>query len=281
MASPTLQVHIDALERDGYVMLPGAVTAGTVRLLEAVVDRVCEEETAAGRAGPDGSVHALEVIDRDPGLADLLVAPAVFPLICSVLGWNIQLYHSHIDVHPPLAGPPPPVWRWHQDGGRQNLEIEPPGPRPRLSLKMALFLSDVSVPGRGNMLVIPGSHHRNELARPQAPENGFEQPQGHVPVLAEPGTVCVFDRRIWHARSPNLSRVTRKAIFAAYTYRWIRPRHAHSPGIHPGLDAVQRQLLGATTSPQGYWIPADADAPVRTWMAGNGLLEPHRNAAHR
>jgi ectoine hydroxylase len=59
----------------------------------------------------------------------------VLPLVCSALGWNIHLYHSHVDVHPPLPAPPDPVWRWHQDGGRQNLELETRPVRPRLSIK--------------------------------------------------------------------------------------------------------------------------------------------------
>jgi ectoine hydroxylase-related dioxygenase (phytanoyl-CoA dioxygenase family) len=130
------------------------------------------------------------------------------------------------------------------------------------------------------MLVIPGSHHENTLPRPVRPELGFTEPDGNVPVLAAPGTACVFDRRIWHGRSPNRSAVTRKVIFTAYTYRWIRPRHEHTPDVHPGLDPIQRQLLGGAESQLGYWIPTEADAPLRTWMAERGLLDP-AVAAHR
>jgi ectoine hydroxylase-related dioxygenase (phytanoyl-CoA dioxygenase family) len=225
-------------------------------------------------------VHALEVLDRDPVLAELLVVPAVLPLVCSALGWNIHLYHSHVDVHPPLEAPPEPVWRWHQDGGRQNLELESRQLRPRLSIKVGFFLSDASRPGRGNMLVIPGSHRRNTLPRPDRPELGFAQPEGAVEVRAAPGTACVFDRRIWHGRSPNLSTITRKVVFLAFTYRWIRPRHEHRPDAHPGLDPVQQQLLGDSGSQLGYWIPDERDVPLRGWMRDHGLIDP-ANPAHR
>ncbi len=280
MRPSALAVRLSQLERDGYVMIPGALDAATLAGLDAVVGRVRDEEAAAGHAGPDGSVHALEVIDRDRRLADLLVTPAVFPLVCAALGWNIHLYHSHIDVHPPLPEPPRPAWRWHQDGGRQNLEIETSPVRPRLSVKVGYFLSDASTGDRGNMLVIPGSHRRNTLPRPDRPERGFIQPDGHVPVLAAPGTACVFDRRIWHGRSPNLSDVTRKAVFVAYTYRWIRPRHAHAPDLYPGINPVQAQLLGESSGALGYWLPTDADVPIRAWMRDRGLLDP-ANPAHR
>jgi ectoine hydroxylase len=272
--------QLAALDRDGFVVIPHALDAETVTALEAVVDRVARDEAASGRAGPDGSVHALDVIDRHPLLADLLVTPAVLPLVCRALGWNIHLYHSHIDVHPPLKAPPKPAWRWHQDGGRQNLDLGSAELRPRLSVKVAYFLSDVSLPGRGNMLVIPGSHRQNALRRPERPELGFAEPEGHEPLLAAPGTACVFDRRIWHARSPNLSSITRKAVFTAFTYRWIRSRHEHAADVHRGLDDIRRQLLGAADGRLGHWIPDDADVPLRAWMRDHGLVDP-ANPAHR
>ena len=50
------------------------------------------------------------------------------------------------------------------------------------------------------------------------------QPRGGMPVLAKPGTAVFFDRRIFHASSPNTSDVTRKVLFYGYSYRWLRPR---------------------------------------------------------
>ena len=88
---------------------------------------------------------------------------------------------------------------------------------------MAHFLTDLSAPGRGNMMVIPGSHLQNTLPRPPDPQRPGPPPAGAIELLAEPGTAVVFDRRLWHARSDNRSPLTRKALFLAYTYRWVRP----------------------------------------------------------
>ena len=43
-------------------------------------------------------------------------------------------------------------------------------------------------------------------------------------MLAKPGTAVFFDRRLWHAPSPNWSEVTRKVLFYGYGYRWIRTK---------------------------------------------------------
>src|SRR5205823_11632605 len=123
-----------------------------------------------------GAMHAFGFVARDGEYLELLDLPTVFPLVCGLLGWNIHMYHSHIDQHPAVAGPAEPVWAWHQDGGRQNVEIETEPTRPRLSVKVAYFLSDVSEPGRGNLLVVPGSHWWNRIPRPSSGAVSFEHP---------------------------------------------------------------------------------------------------------
>ena len=221
-------------------------------------------------------MHLLGGIGRDDTFLELIDHPAVFPLIWGELGWNIHVYHCHLDVNPARTSPRGhPAWGWHQDGGRQNLELDG-DPRPRLSLKVAYWLSDLSAPGRGNMLAIPGSHTRNNLARPRLGAS-FEAPAGALPILAAPGDALIFDRRLWHSRSDNLSNLTRKAIFIAYTYRWIRPRD--SLQIQPAearfarLSPVRRQLLDGDASPHSHWGLSGEPVPLRVELDRAGLLD--------
>jgi hypothetical protein len=156
--------RMEALDRDGFVAIPRALGAEAVCRLTAVVDRTYDRRAASGRLAADGSLHLLGFVSRDPAFRQLVDLADPLALVAGVLGWNIYVYHCHLDVHPPCPGREPPPWRWHQDGGRQNVEVES-NPRPRLSLKVAHFLTDLSEPGRGNMMVIPGSHLRNTLPR--------------------------------------------------------------------------------------------------------------------
>src|SRR5262245_44587220 len=94
-------------------------------------------------------------------------------------------------------------------------------PRPRLSLKLRRSLTDLTGPGRGNFWVIPGSHLRDTLERPA---NGIDDAEGAMPVCITAGTAVFFDRRLWHAASPNHSDRTRKVLFYGYGYRWIRTK---------------------------------------------------------
>ena len=75
----------------------------------------------------------------------------------------------------------------------------------------------------------------------------------------------MFDRRLWHARGDNVSEVTRKALFYAYTYRWIRPRDELrlASELLEAATPTRRQLLGTGTSAIGHWIPTEEDVPLR------------------
>ncbi len=173
--------------------------------------------------------------------------PATFPYVWPVLGWNIHLHHSYLDVHPPLRVRMPFRFDWHQDSGRQNREIETT-PRPRLSVKLAYWLSDVSEPGRGNLKVVPGSHLVTWIDGP--PRRGIEwpDPEGAVEVTAEPGDAVFLDRRIWHARSRNHSEHARQAVFFGYTCRWTAIRDdiasMRASDWFGRLTPVQHQLPG-------------------------------------
>ena len=177
------------LRSEGFLSIPGALTPSAVAQLVAGLDRVYGEEVAHGRTGAGEPMHLLGGIGRDDAFLELLDHPAVFPVIWSELGWNIHLYHCHLDVTPPRKRPRRrPVWGWHQDGGRQNLELEC-DPRPRMSLKVVFWLSDVSVPDRANMLIVPGSHDSNTLARPEQPELGFDPPAVRCLCWPRPATL--------------------------------------------------------------------------------------------
>ena len=110
------------------------------------------------------------------------------------------------------------------------------------------------------------------------PGLGFDPPAGAVPVLASAGDAFIFDRRLWHSRSDNLSQHTRRVIFLAYSYRWIRPRDDF--GIDPsserfrGLSPVRRQLLGEPAGRHHQWgLERDA-VPLHAALKRRGLLDP-------
>lgn len=254
-------------ERNGFLIVPDALTPQMTSDIEAVVDRIDGQHRAETNMDAHEWVHKLDFVGQDEVFLDLLDWHKIFPKVWGILGWNIQLYLTHMDITPP---PPPEADQekkrlgWHQDSGRLNSELET-DPRPRVSVKVGYFLTDTTEVGRGNFYVIPGSHTQNKL---EFPADDVSDPEGATPVCVPPGTAVIFDRRIWHSRSPNESDVTRKVLFYGYSYRWLRPRDDMTVGnFMDKCDPIRQQLLGASTSWHGYTSPTDEDVPLRVWLA--------------
>ena len=81
----------------------------------------------------------------------------------------------------------------------------------------------------------------------------------------------MFDRRIWHRRGVNRSDITRKVLFFGYSYRWLRglDYNVLPEKILDKCDPIRRQFLGDEIDIKGWWQPATADVPLRTWIQEN------------
>lgn len=254
-------------EEQGFLIVPEVLPAATVSTLAAAAERIDAEWRPKRKLKPHQPLNLLDAIGKDDGFLELLDLPRTFMKVVDILGWHIQLYHSHLIVTPPLPADRQPSQRrlgWHQDSGRLNLELEGE-PRPRVSLKVGFFFSSTVATDRGNFHVVPGSHRLNRLDLPS--DETLDHPDA-TPVCADAGDAVFFDRRLWHAAGINRSTTTRKVLFLGYSYRWLRPRDDMTVGHYlEGADPVRRQLLGESPNGGfGYTSPADEDVPLKTWL---------------
>lgn len=265
-------------EEHGYLYVPNALSTEMREQLINAVDTLHNKALANGRATPGSHWGWSDFLGADDALLNLVDLPTTLPKVWGILGWNIYLYHAHMHVKPPAAPDTEAGegWlEWHQDSGRVNIELET-NPRPRLSLKVGYFLTDVSEPGRGNFYIRPGSHLSDmdvpmaEIARDPREATADDVPDDAMPVCVAPGTAVLFDRRLWHSRSPNHSDMTRKALFYGYGYRWIRPKDEMSvEALYDRCGPIRRQLLGAATRNNGRYVPSEDDVPLRGWLIDN------------
>jgi ectoine hydroxylase len=195
-----------------------------------------------------GQLHQLSGLAQHPDLAAVVDWPPLLELVVELLSPNVYINHSHLDVHPPH--PPTGAHRWHRDNGLMGRDMRLLWrEQPRVTLKVAVYLTDVESPDDGALEVVPRSHLDTAPRYP-----GEEQPDG-VPVLGPAGTVAVFDARLWHRRRDNLGTRVRRAMFMAYSYRWLASRDVPIERV-PGwerLPPIRRQLLGDRTVDPFYW----------------------------
>ncbi|WP_395142837.1 phytanoyl-CoA dioxygenase family protein [Armatimonas sp.] len=268
MQTTAFQFRLTDTERrhfneQGYLIVEDALDTEQLARLTQLTDAIHEKKIAAG-FDPSAALFYPNFIPDAPEFADLVDYQKILPKVWGILGWNIYLYHAHLIVTPPSGkARDNKTFGWHQDSGRVNAEMES-HPRPRLSLKVAYFLSDTSEEGRGNFWILPGSHLNDTLA---LPTDKLGQPEGAIPVRVKPGTAVFFDRRLWHTASPNWSDVTRKILFYGYGYRWIRTKDDMTVrDLWPQSDPIRKQLLGYGESCNGFFSPSDDDVPLRVWL---------------
>jgi ectoine hydroxylase-related dioxygenase (phytanoyl-CoA dioxygenase family) len=265
-----------AFNQQGYLVVLDALDRVMTDRLIAGVDRVDARERTLAH-GRDRLLSFANILPEDDAFLDLVDWPRIFPKVWSILGWNIYVYHTHLDVSPHAPEPPARPVAWHQDSMRVNEEIET-HPRPRLSLKVGYYLTDVSGPDWGNTLLLPASHLRDDLA---CPNDGTSCPEGAIPLRVPGGAALVLDRRLWHSRSPNFGPHTRKVIWIGYAYRWLRPKDEMTvQHLIERCDPVRRQLLGRATSANSAYDPEEADVPLRSWLQEHACADARSSPHH-
>jgi ectoine hydroxylase-related dioxygenase (phytanoyl-CoA dioxygenase family) len=259
-----------AFEQDGYFIVENALDEEHVEKLIKATDRL-EADLSL-----DGRFHHTErnylfvpgFVGEDESYIDLVDWYRTFPKVFEILGWNIHLYHSHLNVtytRDPQEQQDK-LLDWHQDFDRLEMDLDYVFPRPRFTLKVGYFLSDCSEPGRGNIHLIPGSHLKKNIEFPND-DRSYEIKDG-IPIMAPRGSAVFFDRRIWHSASANYWDYPRKALFYGYGYRWIRARDDVTVDkFWDSMDPIRKQLFGATTNGgRDCSAPKGNVVPLRNWI---------------
>jgi ectoine hydroxylase len=206
-----------------------------------------------------GQLHLLSGLSRHPDLAEVVDWPPLLAVVLELLSPNVYINHSHLDVHQPH--PPTGARRWHRDNGLMGRDMRLLWrDQPRVTVKVAVYLTDVQAPDDGALERLPGSHLDT------TPRYPAEQQPGGVPVLGPAGIVAVFDARIWHRRRDNLGTRTRRAMFMAYSYRWLTSRDVPLEDVPAwaGLPPGRRQLLCDKTAGAPGELPLDSRPSTST-----------------
>lgn len=265
-------------DREGYLMVRGALAKPEVDAVVAAVDRLL----AAAPAGNEGKVlNAFNVVEIETAFLDVMDHPSVLGLVADLMGTNLQLLMSQAMVRPPTSGMP---LGWHHDGPKPYPFPNVGGLVPLLNLKVGWFLTDLSSPDLGNFVVVPGSHihgvnpprGRLEHSASETTELASEMP-GAVQVLAEPGDAILFHNELWHAVAPSTADRLRKVLYYAYGPSWLRLNDREYPGasLLAECDPVRRQLLGGLSRPEdhGGMHPGAEGLPLLELLEGRSYTK--------
>ncbi len=279
MAAPTQQVAAPdvsayefmtpeqrrAMDQDGCFVVENALPPDVVAELDAAIDEVYAREQAAGRLPEDGKLNMRNCVTQHDAFLQLIDYPTTFPKAMGILNWNIHLITSHLLVLPPGAKPEQPLRvGLHRDGGTSAQEMAEP--HPRILFKIGYVISDQSDPACGATVVVPGSNRY--LGKPPTdPDTGGAR--GAIAMNYKPGAAFLFEQRTYHGVGHNYSDIARKTIFVGYAYRWVKPMDyiAMPDDLVARGNPIQRQLLGVVDDALSFYLPQEADVPLKAVMA--------------
>lgn len=268
-AAPPSPQLIEAFDRDGYAVIPGAYDAHLRAELLAATYRLLASETTRGRdRGGDGKDGFRGCIALNEAFLALLANPATLPALITLLSPNIHLLSAHLIALP--SGPPRTVRTperpgWHRDmyGVTDDLGW---AHTPRMAIKVAHYLTDITA-DCGLTMFLPGSHLLRQP--PTIAPGTIDPPEAVTPALS-PCDVVLFENRTWHAGGINTSGQPRIAVMMQYGYRWLQPVDDPVPHLlkRTDLSPITRQFLGAPDrNPDGSLAKGSGAAPLRQWWA--------------
>jgi hypothetical protein len=144
----------------------------------------------------------------------------IIPVVNSLLGKDAKLLYAGLILSFPLSADQP----WHQDGAPlfEDNEFPVDQPLPPYALNVFIPLDDVTEE-LGPTEFCVGSHYRDKAIKVMKHlENGNEQGANVVGPLLKTGDALIYDYRVCHRGTQNLSRgKTRPMLYLMYARPWF------------------------------------------------------------
>ncbi len=237
-----------SFDEDGFLVVPNALPAETVRQLTEAADRLARSFLDKPHVADRPEYNHLDLrpgLLREEAMLALVTNASTVPLIVQLLSPNIHLHSTTLICKRPEL-PDAPTFRrgWHRDI-RIPRDLGHVG-LPRVGIKICYCLTDFHQPDSGMTLMARGSHLRTTpLAIPQ----GQVDPCGVevCDIRMNSGDALLFENRIFHTAAPNRSDRTSKVLMYGYSYRWMKPEvylETLDKQYLEQASPIVRQLLG-------------------------------------
>ncbi|MDA0989170.1 MAG: phytanoyl-CoA dioxygenase family protein [Verrucomicrobia bacterium] len=230
--------------RDGFALVPGALSDADVQQLRALADRCLDDPDGAGRGFVE-RVYGTPVLRNtqslDPLFAELLVREPFTSLAERILGSGYGFCGQNVI----RSRSGEAISTWHVDD-ELNFPLPADMPRhdartrlPVLWFSFQIALSDILSPDDGATEVVPGSHYSGRVPprhREEPDENDPPTFEGRGPlsILCRAGDAYVFNHQVWHRGGPNRSGRTRYLMQNQYGQAWLFRRFG--AGSHRSCD---------------------------------------------
>ena len=255
--------HIDSMQRDGFAIVPGILTAAECDEAQAALDMLASERAAGGM---ECLFNKARIFER------LYQVPAFLRFVRYFLGSDALLS----SMHGSILGPGEGGHSLHADGAitghNREASNAPADANTRITSHVVALNTITCVSEftahNGATELVPGSHLHPTLDRPP------DADARAVTAVAARGSVVVFNANIWHGPTQNRTNGARYAILSPWRRHWTRCEYEVARIVDPEVLARAgeegRKIFGL-----------DAQSPyLEMWQWDRDRGEPGEAWAH-
>ncbi len=230
------------LDRDGFVLLRGLLSAGEVGALLDRLEALWAEE--GNQAGAENYIEKntrrlANLANKGEIFRSVFAQPTVIELVQQVLGPDFRLSMLNARDALPGGGPSQPLHSDADHGAKQD--------EKGYLACTAVWMLDDFTRRNGATRLIPGTHRTPQLPKEVLADVLAPHPD-EIIVEGRAGDVLVFNGHCWHAGGANLTEAPRRAILAHYL-RADQPQRliqkdALTPEVQARMNPVERKILG-------------------------------------
>lgn len=236
---PMTEMEHFLFDTAGFLVIPDALTPDEVEACQEASVRVHKDL-------PQDVWRQLgNTFEQEAAFENLIDHPSVFPKAKALFGERFILQSSWCTMVPAgFKG-----GGLHQDGSGSYQFRNLATPTPLVQLRIGYVLTDLSEPGAGNLVMIPGSHNGKYTLPKGARMEDIPIAQA---ICAKPGTAIMFHQGVYHAGGPNTRGYNRYMIHMVYAPPWLfrSDRLKNSEAFLARTTPRRRYLMGEYTFPE-------------------------------
>lgn len=238
LSADTLQLAVDQVRMNGFVLFESAIPAANVASLRDAFMETLQAHRAQNPSNRGNNRYQMHLPFRAPFIDRLVIEhPFALAVLDTILGDTCHCHYFASDT----ALPGSDYQGVHSD--THLLFPDTSLSLPAYSIVVNIPLIDVTLE-RGPVEVWPGGTH----LMPGAMDIQRTAPHMHSELVTMPaGSLLIRDMRMWHRGTPNRSDVARPHLALIYSRFWYRetgyPPIAIDRAVYDGLSPRARQLF--------------------------------------
>ncbi|HWO01796.1 MAG TPA: phytanoyl-CoA dioxygenase family protein, partial [Blastocatellia bacterium] len=222
----------EALDRDGYVVLPEIIDTDWLERLRSAFEKACGKDGKSAAIKESGTRHVDDLVNIDSTFDGIYTHPRVLAAVYHVLRCSFRV--GQMTGREPLPG-------YGAQGLHADWTVRTRGEPFRIVT--TIWLLDDFNSENGATRVVPGTHHLLTQPPKSLADPASRHPDQKI-ITARAGSVLVFNGHLWHSGTRNETDRRRRVVQCSFVGR-DELRFGKTKVITPErLSAEARYLFG-------------------------------------